>query len=128
MKHPTSRPLPSNPKAWSTRNFRCLSAILRLQVALSEAFNALVGTYGNPGGSSAGAAGLKEKAFLPRAGVEAWLIKINRSLGRGSEYRAAEAIMEPGPEGGLTLEGTGATLSALSHESLWYQLEMKKVF
>ncbi|CAN0395639.1 unnamed protein product [Ectocarpus sp. 12 AP-2014] len=31
-------------------------------------------------------------------------MKINRSLGRGSEFRAAEAIMGPGPGGGLTLE------------------------
>ncbi len=106
------------PKAWSTRNSRCLSAVLRLQVALSEAFNALVGTYGNPAGSGAGsgagAPGATEKAFLPREGVEAWLIKINRSLGRGSEYRAAEAIMEPGPEGGLTLEGEVPVLDSVS--------------
>lgn len=44
--------------------------------------------------------------FLPRRGVEAWLMRINRALGRGSEFRAAEAFMGPGPGGGLTLEGT----------------------
>ncbi|CAM9637834.1 unnamed protein product [Ectocarpus sp. 13 AM-2016] len=91
----------------------------RLQVALSEAFHSLVGAYGNtaraedddpPPPWPAAAAGdpatpdVEPEAFLPREGVEAWLMKINRSLGRGSEFRAAEAIMGPGPGGGLTLE------------------------
>lgn len=87
------------------------NALPRLKVALSEAFYSFVARYGtNTANSDAGetASGdtQKEKAFLPREGVEAWLVKINRALGRGSEFRAAEAIMEPGPEGGLTLEGT----------------------
>lgn len=47
----------------------------------------------------------EQTPFLPRAGVDAWLLKINRAVGRGSEFRTAEAIMEPGPGGGLTLEG-----------------------
>ncbi|CAN0297359.1 unnamed protein product [Ectocarpus sp. 12 AP-2014] len=91
----------------------------RLQVALSEAFHSLVGAYGNtdraedndpPLPQPAAAArdpatpDVEPEAFLPREGVEAWLMKINRSLGRGSEFRAAEAIMGPGPGGGLTLE------------------------
>ncbi|CAM9882516.1 unnamed protein product, partial [Hapterophycus canaliculatus] len=98
----------------------------RLQVALSEVFNALVAVHGKnhvagndeDGGASAATAtaaaaaadgkkssGDAEKTpFLPREGVEAWLMKINRAVGRGSEFRAAEAIMGPGPGGGLTLE------------------------
>ncbi|CAB1098528.1 unnamed protein product [Ectocarpus sp. CCAP 1310/34] len=91
----------------------------RLQVALSEAFYSLVGACGNtaraedndpsppPPAAAAGdptTPGAEPEAFLPREGVEAWLMKINRSLGRGSEFRAAEAIMGPGPGGGLTLE------------------------
>lgn len=48
-------------------------------------------------------------SFLPRKGVEAWLLKINRTLGRGSEFRAAEVLMGPGPGGGLTLEGDWLT-------------------
>lgn len=88
---------------------------IRLKVALSEAFHSLVARYGSSTASTdAGEATSgdprKEKAFLPREGVEAWLIKINRALGRGSEFRAAEAIMEPGPEGGLTLEGTDSVV------------------
>lgn len=89
-------------------------------MALSEAFHSLVGAYGNadrtedsdppplPPAAAAGdpeTPGAEPEAFLPREGVEAWLMKINRSLGRGSEFRAAEAIMGPGPGGGLTLEG-----------------------
>ncbi|CAM9740082.1 unnamed protein product [Ectocarpus fasciculatus] len=90
----------------------------RLRVALSEAFRSLVGAYGNtaraedndpppPPAAATGdpvTPGAEAEAFLPREGVEAWLMKINRSLGRGSEFRAAEAIMGPGPGGGLTLE------------------------
>lgn len=90
-------------------------------MALSEAFHSLVGAYGNtaraedndppppPPAAAAGdpaTPGAEPDAFLPREGVEAWLMKINRSLGRGSEFRAAEAIMGPGPGGGFTLEGT----------------------
>ena len=83
----------------------------RLKAALSEAFHSFVARYGSntantDGGEATSGDAQKEKeAFLPREGVEAWLIKINRALGRGSEFRAAEAIMEPGPGGGLTLEG-----------------------
>lgn len=43
--------------------------------------------------------------MLPREGVQAWLLKINRSLGRGSEFRSAEACMEQGSGDGLTLAG-----------------------
>lgn len=85
-------------------------------MALSEAFYSLVASYGNNAAnanaeeaistSTLTSANMREaRDFLPREGVEAWLLKINRALGRGSEFRAAEAIMEPGPEGGLTLEG-----------------------
>eukprot|EP00903_Cladosiphon_okamuranus_P013552 g12623.t1 len=81
----------------------------RLKAALSKAFYSFVARYGtNTANTDTEEATSgdrqKEKTFLPREGVEAWLVKINRALGRGSEFRAAEAIMEPGPEGGLTLE------------------------
>lgn len=75
----------------------------RLQVALSEVFQTFVG------GCFSDTASASEPPFLPREGVEAWLLKINRALGRGSEFRAAEAIMGPGPGGGLTLEGAHIT-------------------
>lgn len=84
----------------------------RLKVALSEAFHSLVRRYGDTAASagtgsdgSDDAPALVENAFLPREGVEAWLVTINRAPGRGSEFRAAEAIMGPVPGGGLTLEG-----------------------
>lgn len=72
--------------------------------------------------------------ILPRAGVEAWVLKINRSLGRGSEFRAAEALLGPGPGGGLTLEGTEVgnreTLQALelfSRPPVVYDAKLGKI-
>lgn len=67
-------------------------------MALSEVFQIFVDDF-------CGTAAPGEPPFLPREGVEAWLLKINRALGRGSEFRAAEAIMGTEPGGGLTLEG-----------------------
>lgn len=94
----------------------------RLKVALSEAFHSFVGRYGsNTDNEEAGKAtsGDTQNAFLPREGVEAWLMQINRALGRGSEFRAAEAIMEPGPMGGLTLEGADGRSAVHTRGCLW---------
>lgn len=65
------------------------------------------GDTGDTGGTgdTGNAAAVAGAPFLPRQGVEDWLVKINRKLGRGSEFRSAEAFMGPAPGGGLTLEG-----------------------
>ncbi|CAN0318508.1 unnamed protein product, partial [Laminaria digitata] len=96
----------------------------RLQVALSQVFHSFVAKHPIIGGinsssnsdggtaigdtgdvADTGAAVAPAGApFLPRQGVEEWLVGINRKLGRGSEFRAAEAFMGPAPGGGLTLE------------------------
>eukprot|EP00904_Undaria_pinnatifida_P007384 jgi/Undpi1/3776/HiC_scaffold_16.g07145.m1 len=64
------------------------------------------GDTGDTGGTgdTGNAAAVAGAPFLPRQGVEDWLVKINRKLGRGSEFRSAEAFMGPAPGGGLTLE------------------------
>lgn len=63
--------------------------------------------YGNKGtGAEDGSADAIDAPFLPREGVEAWLLKVNKAVGRGTEFRAAEAIMQQAPRDGLTLQGT----------------------
>lgn len=81
-------------------------------MALSEVFRSFVENSGDTNTTDVA----EDVQFLPREGVEAWLLKINRAIGRGSEFRAAEAFMGPGPGDGLTLEGKCVTFLHVMYE------------
>ncbi|CAM9774404.1 unnamed protein product, partial [Sphacelaria rigidula] len=110
----------------------------RLKVALSEVFHQFLpnstlppalgaserstdSAESKPTASAATTMKLSSSAtLLPREGVQAWLLKINRSLGRGSEFRAAEACMEQGSREGLSLEDFFSIyLAELRHGKFW---------
>jgi len=60
--------------------------------------------YARPSGGNVGTAAGTTALLLDEAGVERWLLDINRELGRGSEYRAAKAALEGSTERRLTMQ------------------------
>ena len=73
--------------------------------ALEASLDRMFARYARPAAGPAPAA-------MDQAGVEAWLLDVNREIGRGSEYRAAMAALERNGDGLLTREEFGAIYAA----------------
>lgn len=57
-------------------------------------------------------------AVMSRADVERWLVCVNKTLGRGAEYRAAEAVLQAQEQAGAAAGLTAAQLLAIYMEEV----------
>jgi len=76
--------------------------------------------YARSSDSDIDAAKEKSEPLLDEVGVERWLLDINRELGRGSEYRAAQAALNSSGERRLTMQDfVKIYVSELDAGKLW---------